>query len=553
MTKRIFRSIILAAVGVFLASAVLFLWVLYDYFSAVQVDQLRAETELAAHAVSREGMGYFDGLDTRRFRVTWVGENGEVLFDSDADAGEMENHLEREEIREALESGAGESSRYSATLTERAFYRAQRLLDGTVLRLSVSQNSILTLIMGMLEPMIVIVIVALALSLFLASRLSRQIVKPLNALNLDEPLKNEGFDELAPLFHRIDTQQREIALQSEKLLQKQKELEVITENMAEGMLLLTSRGVVLSINRAAREIFDADKSCLGRDVLSVNRGPELSELVRDALEGRHGERPIELKGRKYELLASPVLSEDKVSGAVVLVIDITERHEREALRREFSANVSHELKTPLHTIAGSAELLMNGLVKDTDRQEFYARIYNEAQRMTRLVEDIIRLSHLDEGAADMKREPCDLYTIAGETVKALTAEAEKAGVRVTLSGESAEITGIPQLLASIVYNLTDNAIKYNRSGGSVAVSVKNEADRITLTVSDTGIGIPPEYQPRVFERFYRVDKSRSKARGGTGLGLSIVKHAAQLHDATIDLSSSPSGTTVTVTFPKPEA
>lgn len=553
MTKRIFRSIILAAVGVFLASAVLFLWVLYDYFSAVQVDQLRAETELAVHAVSQEGMGYFEGLDTERFRVTWVGENGEVLFDSDADAGEMENHLEREEIREALKSGAGESSRYSATLTEQAFYRAQRLPDGTVLRLSVSQNSIMTLIMGMLEPMIIIVFVALGLSFFLASRLSRQIVKPLNALNLDEPLKNEGFDELAPLFHRIDVQQREIALQSEKLLQKQKELEVITENMAEGMLLLTSRGVVLSINRAAREIFNADKSCLGRDVLSVNRGPELSEIVRDALDGRHGERSIELKGRKYELLASPVLSEDKVSGAVVLVIDITERHEREALRREFSANVSHELKTPLHTIAGSAELLMNGLVRDADRQEFYARIYNEAQRMTRLVEDIIRLSHLDEGAADMKREECDLFEIAADVVGELTEEAKKAGVQLTLEGGTALIVGIPRLLGGIVFNLTDNAIKYNRPGGSVALSVKNDAEQIALTVSDTGIGIPPEHQPRVFERFYRVDKSRSKARGGTGLGLSIVKHAAQLHSASIDLKSSPSGTTVTVTFPKPEA
>lgn len=551
MTKRIFRSICAAAIGVFLASVVLFLWVLYDYFSAVARDQLRAETELAAKAVALEGIDYFDGLDTGRFRVTWVDSDGNVLFDSKTDADAMENHLEREEIREALESGSGESARTSATLTERAFYRAERLPDGTVLRLSVSQNSLLTLVLGMTQPMIVIVIIAILLSLALASRLSKQIVKPLNRLDLDKPLSNEGYDELTPLLRRIDSQQRQLEKQSGELARKQRELEVVTDNMTEGIVLVTERGVVLAINRAARRIFDADKSCVGRDVLSVNRTPEVTRLFEEARQGRHAEAVLDLMGGRYQLLANPVMSDGAVSGAVLLAIDVTEKERREQLRREFSANVSHELKTPLHAIAGSAELLLNGLVKKGDEPEFYRRIYGEAQRMIRLVEDIIHLSHLDEGAGDLKREPCDLYDIAADTVRELAGEAEKAGVAMTLEGGSAPLTGVPRLLTGIVFNLTDNAIKYNKPGGSVTVSVTDGPGSAVLRVSDTGIGIPPEHRERVFERFYRVDKSRSKQQGGTGLGLSIVKHAAQLHNANITLESAPgAGTTVTVTFPK---
>lgn len=550
MTKRVFRSICFASIGVFLAGVVLIMWVLYDYFSAVQFEQLRAETALAVKGVSGEGEAYFDGLDTDRFRITWVDADGDVLYDSDADADSMENHLEREEIRKALETGAGESSRTSATLTERAFYRAERLPDGTVLRLSVSQNSLFTLIMGMLQPMIIILVMAVALALFLASRLSRQIVKPLNALNLDDPLSNEGYDELTPLLRRIDAQQKEIKAQSEKLTQKQKELDTVTDNMTEGIILLTDRGVILAVNRAAQRIFGADKSCVGRDIMSVNRTPELTDLVADALNGRHGEGFLDIAGGKYELLANPVLSEGKVSGAILLAIDVTEKQERERLRREFTANVSHELKTPLHTIAGSAELLMNGVVKDSDREGFYGRIYAEAQRMIRLVEDIIRLSHLDEGAEDMARETCDLYDIAAGAVRELMDEAERARVTLTLEGGSAKMEGVPQLLYGIVYNLTDNAVKYNKEGGAVTVTVTDTPAGVVLKVADTGIGIPPEHRERVFERFYRVDKSRSKERGGTGLGLSIVKHAAMLHNAAIELESEAGrGTTVTVTFP----
>lgn len=453
MTKRIFRSICLAAIGVFLASVALFLWVLYDYFGSVQMGQLRTETELAAHGVEYAGATFFPGLGARDYRVTWIGTDGQVLYDSQTSSDEMENHLEREEIREALETGSGESARYSATLMERTLYCARRLTDGTVIRLSVAQDTMLTLLLGMSQPLLIIAVIAVILSALLAYRLARHITAPLNRLNLDEPLKNGEYDELSPLLHRLDAQQRQIRRQQEELAER---FESVTEK-----------------ERAAQ------------------------------------------------------------------------------MRREFTANVSHELKTPLHTIAGCAELLENGMVKEEDKGRFYTQIHNEAQRMIRLVEDIIHLSHLDEGAADMRREDVDLYALAEEAVKSLAGAAEAAGVAVTLEGGPAVLNGVPQLLESIVHNLCDNSIKYNRRGGTVTVRVEDGGEAARLTVADTGIGIPAEAQERIFERFYRVDKSRSKELGGTGLGLSIVKHAARLHGAEIELRSEENvGTIITVVFPK---
>ena len=551
MTKRIFRSICLVAISVFLASIVLFMGVLYEYFSDVQRNQLRMQTELASQGVEGEGLAYFEGLDIQNYRITWIDTDGTVLYDSESDADKMENHLEREEIKEALSNELGESSRYSVTLMERLLYCAKRLTDGTVLRLSIVQNTMLMLILGVLQPICIIIVIAIVLSMFLAYRLSKQIVKPLNELNLDEPLKNDGYDELDSLLRRIDTQQRKIRKQSDELRQKQSEFETVTKGMTEGIVLLNSKMNILSINPAAARLFDTNDSCIGKYILSINSSPELQSLLLKAENGQYSEIVIELGGGKYQINASPVVSDGLVSGIVLLLLDVTEKEKSEQMRREFTANVSHELKTPLHTISGCAELVSNGMVKQADIERFSIQIYTEAQRMIRLVDDIIRLSHLDEGTENMKYEGIDLYSLAGETLGHLRDEARSSGVKMSLDGESAKIYGIPPLIHSIIYNICDNAIKYNCRDGSVFVTVQNEEHSVSLTVADTGIGIPVEHQERIFERFYQVDKSRSKEKGGTGLGLSIVKHAARLHNAKIELNSIVDhGTTVTIHFPK---
>lgn len=551
MTKRIFRTIFAVAISIFLASALLFMTVLYDYFSEIQQDQLRMQIDLASQGVEDEGLDYLKKLKIEDHRVTWIGTDGKVLYDNRSDAGEMENHFEREEVKEALSEGYGASSRYSSTLTQRYLYGAKRLPDGTVIRLSVAQNSLFLLTLGMLQPILVLCFIAVILSAFLASRLSKKIVKPLNELNLDRPLDNDGYDELSPLLRRIDTQQKEIERQSEELTQKQKELEVMTSAMSEGIVLLNHHGTILSINQAAAQMLGADRSCIGEDIVSVNRSVELVDLLNQAKAGTHSEKILELENARYQMMASPVISSGAVFGIVLLVLDVTEKEKAEQLRREFTANVSHELKTPLHTISGSAELLANGMVKPEDIPDFSNRIYSEAQRMIQLVEDIIRLSHLDEGAEDMKWETVDVYTVAEESINSLSDKAASAGIKLALTGEAVSIHGVKQLLREIISNLCDNAIKYNHKGGSVTVEVKDIGDFATVSVSDTGIGIPAEHQSRIFERFYRVDKSHSKEIGGTGLGLSIVKHAAKLHHAEIALHSVvDQGTEITVQFPK---
>lgn len=551
MTKRIFRTVFVVAISIFIASAVLFMTVLYDYFSGIQQNQLRMQIDLASQGVEDEGLDYLKNLNIKDYRVTWIGTDGKVLYDSISEADEMENHFEREEVKEALSEGYGASSRYSSTLTQRYLYGAKRLPDGTVIRLSVTQNSLLILTLGMLQPIMIIFVIAVILSAFLASRLSKKIVKPLNELNLDKPLDNNGYDELSPLLRRIDTQQKEISRQSEELKQRQNELEVMTSAMSEGIILLNNRGTVLSINKAAAKLFGTDCFCIGEDIVSINRSLELAQLLNKAKNGEHSERVVELGCGQYQMMASPVISNNIVSGIVLLILDVTEKEKAEQLRREFTANVSHELKTPLHTISGSAELLVNGMVKSEDIPIFLKRIYSEAQRMIQLVEDIIRLSHLDEGAEDMKWDMVDLYAVAEETINSLADEAENNGIKFELYGATVLINGIRQLLQEITYNLCDNAIKYNRKGGLVSVEIKNENEFAILTITDTGIGIPAEHQERIFERFYRVDKSHSKEIGGTGLGLSIVKHAAKLHNAEIELHSIVNkGTEITIKFPK---
>lgn len=551
MTKRIFRTIFAVAISIFLASSILFMAVLYDYFSQIAQDQLRMQIDLASQGVEDEGLDYLQKLNIKDYRVTWIRADGSVLYDSLSDAGEMENHLEREEVKEALSRKYGTSSRYSSTLMQRYLYGAKRLSDGTVIRLSVAQNSLLILTLGMLQPAIVIFVIAILLSAVLASRLSKKIVRPLNELNLDQPLDNDGYDELSPLLRRIDAQQKEIRQQSAELKQKQNEFDVMTSSMSESIILLNKKGTILSINKAAAKLLGTDGSCIGEDIMEINRSLELVGLLNKARAGAHSELIAELGNERYQMIASPVISNDIVSGIVLLIFDVTEKEKAEQIRREFTANVSHELKTPLHTISGSAELLANDMVKPEDIPAFSKRIYSEAQRMIRLVEDIMRLAHLDEGAVNMKWETVNLYAAAEETIKALSDKAENMGIKLELSGEVVRISGIHQLIQEIIYNICDNAIKYNRKGGLVSVAIQKIDQYAAVTVSDTGIGIPAEHQERIFERFYRVDKSHSKEIGGTGLGLSIVKHAARLHNAEIELHSVvDEGTEITIKFPE---
>lgn len=551
MTKRIFRSICLVALTVFLASFVLIMGVLYEYFSSALQAQLKMQTSLAAQGVTNEGIQYLRTLKVKNYRISWIDSEGNVMFDSSSDTGEMENHLEREEVREALSLGYGESRRYSSTLMERSFYSAQRLDDGTVLRLSISQNSILNILLGMIRPICIIFAMALILSISLAVRVSKKIVKPLNEIDLDNPLSNEGYDELSPFLRRIDSQQKQLRKQKAQLLQKENELNTIIGSMNEGMILLNQTGKIISINPAARKLLDAGTDCIGSDMLSLCRNLELQEILEKALKGKQGENIIRLREESYQIDADPITSENRVIGAALFFFNVTEKEKAEQIRREFTANVSHELKTPLHSISGYAELLKNDMVKDEDKIPFAGKIYDEAGRMIRLVEDIISLSHLDEGGDDMQWENIDLYTLAKKAVQSLEPQADAAGVILELSGVPASLNGIPQLLYGVIYNLCDNAIKYNRQDGKVILSVRNEPGLVILSVEDTGIGIAPEHQERIFERFYRVDKSHSKAVGGTGLGLSIVKHAVKIHNAKIQVKSLVGkGTTVIVTFPK---
>ncbi len=551
MKKNIFKSICIAAAAVFLATMVIILGALYEYFSSTQQSQLKAQTELAAQGVEHEGIRYFDNYSSENPRITWVSKDGSVLFDSESNADSMENHSDREEIKQAQKNGYGESSRYSSTLTRRQIYSAKRLSDGSVLRLSGSHLTIPSLILIMFQPIVFVIIIACILAFVLASKLSKKIVKPLNSMNLDEPRDNQGYEELQPLLDRINNQQTQLKMQSSELRRKKEEFHAATVNMNEGLVLLNESGTILSINRAATNLLSISSYCVGKDILLLNHSIELQELLRKAKNGEHAGTTMNISGLDYQVNVSPVITDDTVTGIVILIFDITEKEKAEKMRREFTANASHELKTPLQSISGYAELLKNGMVREEDTNRFYENIYSESQRMIALVEDIIALSRLDEEAIENKREEVDLLELAKETVRILTPSAKQKNVSLFVSGDPAVIVGIPELLNSTIYNLTDNAIKYNRESGSVSVRVETGADKILLSVSDTGIGIPEEERERIFERFYRVDKSHSKSMGGTGLGLSIVKHAAKIHNASIELTSViDGGTTVTIIFPK---
>ena len=549
MTRKIFLSIMAAAAVVLLCSVLIIMGCLYDYFGGVQERQLEDELALAQTGVECSGKTYLKALEGESYRLTWIAPSGEVLFDSQADESSMENHAQREEVRQALETGEGQSSRYSSTLLEKTIYYAKKLTDGSILRISISRATAGVLVMGMLQPMLVVLAAALILALVLAKRISARIVAPLNRLDLEKPLENDTYEELSPLLTRINQQRRQIDAQLRTLQQKKDEFDQITASMNEGLVLMNEKGTVLSINPAARALFHAEPDCVGQDFLTVERSHEISCAIRRALEEGHAELRVERGGREYQLDISRIESEGTVIGAVLLAFDVTEQAFAERNRREFTANVSHELKTPLQSIMGSAELIENGLVKQEDMPRFVGHIRTEAARLVTLIEDIIRLSQLDEGG-ELPFEPVDLKKLAEEASASLASAAAEKQVTIRVHGDDRQITTVRRLASEIIYNLCDNAVKYNREGGSVDVTIDGTAHGAVVTVQDTGIGIPPEHQSRVFERFYRVDKSHSRQSGGTGLGLSIVKHAVQYLGGRIELESQPGkGTTMRVHFP----
>ena len=550
MNKRIFRSILLVAGVVLLASFLIILDCLYGYFENLQEGQLRDELSLAVSAVEEEGESYLSRLKPESYRLTWVGEDGGVFYDTQADAGQMENHKDRTEIQDALKLGQGQGSRYSSTLMEKTLYFARRLKDGSVLRISVSRATAWRLVLGMLQPVLMVLAAALLLSGLLAGRLSKKIVEPLNHLDLEHPLDNECYEEISPLLNRINRQHEEIQQQLRVMRQRTDEFNQIIGNMQEGLVLLDEKENVLSINAAAIKIFGVKESCVGQSFLTVDRNHEISLAIQQALSDGHAEIRCHRGGRVYQFDLSRIDSDGRVVGAVLLAFDITEQEYAERNRREFTANVSHELKTPLQGILGSAELIEKGMVQPEDVPHFIGQIRTEATRMVTLIGDIIRLSQLDEGD-EMPREKVELFALAEEVTDSLKDEAAKKKVTLVVEGQAASIEGVRRLLYEIFYNLCDNAIKYNVPGGSVHFFVDSNEKSAVVKVADTGIGIPAEDQSRVFERFYRVDKSHSKASGGTGLGLSIVKHAVQYHHGSIELKSEPGkGTEITCVFPK---
>jgi len=544
MTSKIFRSTVFVAVAVLLCSLGVVMGVLYNHFSGVQVGQLRDELSLAVTGTEQYGNAFLENVEADRFRVTWIDTDGKVLLDTQVDETTMENHADREEIREAMETGTGSAVRASSTLTERTFYEAKRLKDGTVLRISTSQASAWALMMDLLWPIILIAVLAIGLSLILARRMAKNIVEPLNTLNLEQPLSNDTYEELSPLLRRINQQHLQIDAQMRKLQRKTDEFIQITSHMQEGLVVLDKETHIRSINTAAMQIFGAEESCVGSSFFLVNRSHALRQALNDALDRGHGSVIQELEGRTYRFDMSGIQSDGNLLGAVILAVDVTEAQNAEQMRREFSANVSHELKTPLQGIIGSAELLESGMVKAEDTSRFVGHIRKEASRLVNLIEDIIRLSQLDEGV-QLPTEHVDMLALAEDVKDILAPSAAEKNVKIDVVGNGFAINGVRRMLQEIIYNLCDNAIKYNTCGGSVRIDVSKNK----LTVSDTGIGIPAKHQARVFERFYRVDKSHSKQSGGTGLGLSIVKHAASYHKAEIHLESTPGrGTTITIQF-----
>ncbi|HEO0412957.1 TPA: PAS domain-containing protein [Streptococcus agalactiae] len=550
MTKKIFRTTLSASLGIVLVTILMIMGFLYNYFNRIQREQLRTQTALASQGISFEGKDYFENLKTSNVRITWVDNKGQVLYDTQSDAKHMKNHANRQEIKEAIKSGYGESTRWSATLTEKSIYAAQRLNNGTIVRLSVAQQTIFYLLLGMMSPLAIIILLAIILSVLIARYIAKKVSEPLNNIDLDHPLSNDSYEEITPLLRRLDSHQAKIQHQKLLLQKRQKEFDTIISKIKEGMILLDDQARIVSINAEALKLFQINDDWHGRFMMEVSRDLTLKDLIDQGLKGKKKEANIDIENNHYRVLVRPTTDNNRVTGLVVLLFDVTDQLQMEQLQREFTANISHELKTPLHVISGYSELLANQMVPNEEVPQFAAKIHKESERLVKLVEDIINLSHLDE-QEKLPQETVNLYDLTQKVLEGLQAKADKKHIQINFNGEEAILRGNPVLLNSLVYNLCDNAITYNHEKGQVNVTLKNSPDTITLEVSDTGLGIAEKDKKRIFERFYRVDKSRSKIVGGTGLGLSIVKSALDFHNGSIKVDSHlGQGTTMTVLLHK---
>lgn len=560
MTKRIFKAIMLVSGIVFALGLAFMLAILYRYFDGRLVSELKKQASYLAAGVEVQGEDYLQEIQDKDARITYISGDGTVLYDSQADETAMENHSEREEVRDALENGSGESSRISQTLSEKTVYYAMRLNNGNVLRVSSAQYSVFALVLQLVQPALWVLLLMLILSGIFASRISKRIVDPINGLDLEHPEENQIYEEVAPLLGRIHRQNREIQKQLDSARQQQEEFSIITQNMQEGLLVIDQYTMILSGNYSAWRIFKIKEPKTGDSVYSLNRSEDFRKTVEQVLEGKHSSVLLRLDGGYVQMIANPVTRDSNLVGAVLLLMNVTEKIERENLRREFSANVSHELKTPLTSISGFAEIIQDGFVKEEDIKKFAGRIYREAQRLIQLVEDTIKISQLDEGEIPYEWEDVDLYEMSKNVFRTLKDAAYKKDVHLYIDGEQMFCNTVKPIMEEVLYNLCDNAVKYNVEGGTVSITLRQTEDEVRITVADTGIGIPKEDQNRVFERFYRVDKSHSKEIGGTGLGkeiggtglgLSIVKHGAAFLGGTMELvSEEGKGTEITILFRK---
>lgn len=551
MTTRIFRSIFLSSLATLILASAFIVVTLYRIYESDAVNKLRTEATYLSDVILRKQSGSEDLTQIYSSdRITLISENGVVIYDNMMDASTMENHADRPEIAEAMKSGTGISYRYSDTLSQMTIYFALRTKEGDILRVSKTQSSVFGLLRDVLQVLLIIIIGIALLSFLIARYMAKKVVAPINALNLDSPFENDIYDELSPLLVRIEQQNQDIKKQMQEITEKQREFTAVTKNMREGLILLSAKGNILSINESAVTILKTDiEKSIGRHMLSVNRSVAMQSVFEGALNGNNTGALLTINDRHYQLLGSPVESKARALGAVILLVDVTDNYSAERSRREFTANVSHELKTPLTSILGFAEIMKDGFTRPEDMQGFAGRIYDEASRLLTLIDDILELSQLDEKSELPDKEQVDLFHLSDDILSRLQPMADKKKVDLSLEGEHIIVSGYRKILDAMLYNLCDNAIKYNITGGSVTVRIDYQDGKPVITVSDTGIGIPPEHQPHVFERFYRVDKSRSKEIGGTGLGLSIVKHGAILHDIIIGMNSEENkGTTFTLTF-----
>lgn len=549
MYKKIFRSTFVAAVMVLLMSVVLIMGILFEYFEGQLQNELKTEASYISQGLKNDGIEYFDDFNSKTRRISLITPDGTVIFDTNADKSKLDNHLQREEVQQAIKSGSGISVRYSDSMLEKTVYYAEKLEDGNILRVSTTQYTVFTVLLGLMQPVIVVMLIALLLSIFLSSRASKSIIKPINELNLDNPAENVTYDELAPLLHKIAIQNKTIDEQLKEAGQKQEEFRLITENMNEGFLVIDKAARLLTHNTSALKLLGGNGS-EQESVFMLNHSKDFIETIEKALSGESCEKIARINNKAINLIASPVYEDKKLIGAVIIIIDMTESVEREQLRREFTSNVSHELKTPLTSISGFAEIMKDGGTPEETVKDFSKSIYDEAQRLITLVSDIIKISELDENTNAFESESVNLYELAQSVAKRLQPEADKKNILIRLKGNDTYVVGVRKILDEMISNLCDNAIKYNKDNGSAEIDVHTENGFAVLSVSDTGIGIPEESKNRVFERFYRVDKSHSKAIGGTGLGLSIVKHGAIYHKAKITLDSKEGkGTSISIVFP----